>query len=110
MRRDARESRTSTRRAARRLHEKGMALVFTLLVMAGLMVLFSSAFQTSIANTLATRNYRGAAQVHLVAESAISQALQTANGPGVMNFQNDVVAQWETLYGSAPRPFAALPG
>jgi hypothetical protein len=87
-----------------------MALVFSLLVMAGILVMIGSALTVGSADILATRNYRGAMQVHLVAESAIVQAVQTANGPGVMSFQDDVVAQWEATFGSAPRPFAPLPG
>src|SRR2546430_3043005 len=46
----------------------------------------------------ATRNYRGAAQVHFVAESAILDAMQTVNGPGTVNFQNEIVNNWSALW------------
>jgi hypothetical protein len=59
---------------------------------------------------MATRNYRGATQVHFVAESAISEALQLINGPGVIHFQNDVETPWPALWGPFARAFAPLSG
>jgi hypothetical protein len=58
------------------------------------------------ANIEATRNYRGAVQVHLVAESAITEALQIMNGAGVIDFQDDAPAR---LPGGSQR-FEPLPG
>ena len=48
----------------------------------------------------ATRDARGGSQAHFVAESAIAEALQRVNGPGVVNFQNDVVGQWAATWGA----------
>ena len=63
------------------------------------------------ADIVATREARGASQVHFVAESGIAEALQRVNGPGVVNFQNDVVGQWATTWGStAPRGFGPVSG
>ena len=59
----------------------------------------------------ATRDARGGSQAHFVAESAIAEALQRVNGPGVVNFQNDVVGLWTTTWGStAPRGFGPASG
>ena len=59
----------------------------------------------------ATRDARGGSQAHFVAESGISEALQRLNGPGVVNFQNDVVGLWTTTWGStAPRGFGPASG
>ena len=97
------------RRNARR-SEAGVALAVAIFVIAALMLAATSAIQMASADLLATRNYRGAAQAHFVAESGIAEALQAANGPGVIDFGNDVVAGWSTLYGGASRTFAPLVG
>jgi hypothetical protein len=41
---------------------------------------------------------------------AIAEALQSVNGAGVVNFQNDVVNQWSTIWGTAAHQFAGAPG
>lgn len=78
--------------------------------MATLLLLAASALLIGTANVEPTRNFRGAVQVHFVAESAISEALQVANGPGVVNFQNDVVGQWATTFGSGSHAFGPIAG
>src|SRR5216117_607420 len=40
----------------------------------------------------------------------ISHALQVVNGPGVVNFQNDVVGNWGTLFGTGTRSFGPVAG
>jgi len=62
------------------------------------------------ADIVATREARGASQVHFVAESGIAEALQRVNGPGVVNFQNDVVGKWLTAWGSASHAFGPVSG
>ena len=62
------------------------------------------------ADIVATREARGASQVHFVAESGIAEALQRVNGPGVVNFQNDVVANWATAWGSGSHAFGPVSG
>jgi hypothetical protein len=78
--------------------------------MTTLALVAASALLVGSANIEATRNYRSALQVHFVAESAIADALQTLNGPGVVNFRNDVVTNWTNVWGSGARSFAPLPG
>ncbi|TMA83638.1 MAG: hypothetical protein E6J77_13925 [Deltaproteobacteria bacterium] len=81
-----------------------------LLAMMTLLLAAATSLLVGSAGMSATRNYRGAGQVHFVAESGISEALQTINGPGVINLQNDVVNQWGLLWGPSTHGFAPLSG
>src|SRR5213593_704907 len=94
----------------RRPGESGFVLAVALFAMATLLLIVASALLVGTVNVEATRNFRGAAQAHFVAESAISEALQVVNGPGVVNFQNDVVGQWSTTFGSGSHAFAPIAG
>jgi len=94
----------------RRPGEAGFALAVALFAMGTLLLVVAAALLVGTANVEATRNFRGAAQAHFVAESAISEALQVANGPGVVSFQNDVVGQWATTFGSGSHTFAPIAG
>jgi len=87
-----------------------MALVASLFALATLLLLTASSLLIGSTNILATRNYRGATRAHFVAESGILDALQTFNGPGVIDFQNDVVGLWGTSFGTGQRSFTPLPG
>jgi hypothetical protein len=93
-----------------RAGERGLALAVTLFAIATLLMVAAATLNVGSASVQATRNYRGAEQVHLVAEAAISEALQVINGPGVVNFQNDVVTPWAGIYGSGNRTFAPYTG
>jgi hypothetical protein len=97
------------RRAAAR-RERGLALVMALFAIGTLLLVAAAGLSIGSAGIEATRNYRGATQVHMVAEAAISEALQVINGPGVVNFQNDVVSPWGGLYGTSPKNFAPHSG
>jgi hypothetical protein len=90
--------------------ERGFAFAIALFVMTTLALVAASALLVGSANIEATRNYRSALQVHFVAESGIADALQTLNGPGVVNFGNDVVTNWTNVWGSGARTFTPLPG
>src|SRR5262245_26945469 len=101
--------RLSNRLAARRGQE-GIALPVALFTLAALLLVAASSLLVGAAGIKATRSYRGAAQVHFAAESAISESLQLINGPGVINFQNDVFTPWSGLWGTLPHNFAPLNG
>jgi hypothetical protein len=90
----------------RRSGERGLALAVALFALATLTVTASTSLLVGGAGLRATRNYRGATQVHFAAESAISEAVQAINGPGVVHFENDVVTPWGTLWGTSARSFA----
>lgn len=100
-----RTSVTPTRR-----HERGLAMALGLFTMATLMMAAATAAVVGSANIHATRNFRGASQAHLVAESAISEAMQRINGPGVIHFGNDVANRWSAVWGTRERSFQALDG
>src|SRR5512145_923173 len=104
----ARHTTSSARRGRR--GERGMALVIALFVMAVLLMVASSSMLVGSAGMRATRNMRAASQAHFVAESAISEALQRINGPGVVHFENDVVDGWTGLWGAQWHQFAGQPG
>ena len=52
--------------------ERGVAIVFVTFAIAALLVAISGALVTGAANSRATSNYKGASQIHFVAESGIS--------------------------------------
>jgi len=87
-----------------------MVLAVALFVMSALLIAATSSMMVAMSGIRATRNYRGASQVHFAAESAISEALQAINGPGARQLQTDVVNKWSTLWGTTPHQFAPLTG
>src|SRR5437773_11680532 len=97
---------TTHRGTPSRPREQGFALAVALFAMGTLLLLVASALLIGTANVEATRNFRGAVQVHFVAEAAISEALQVPNGPGVVNFQHHVVGQGATAVGRRRPAFA----
>jgi hypothetical protein len=96
-------------RSARR-RERGMALVLTLFAITTLLMVAAVGLNIGSSTVQATRNYRGASRVHMVAESGISEALQIINGPGVVHLENDVVTPWPGLYGTQNKAFAPHSG
>src|SRR2546428_10713038 len=91
------------RRPKRR--ERGMVLVMALFTMAALLVAATGALLVASSDIPATRNYRGAAQAHFAAESAILDALQTVNRPGAATFPNATGNNWTTPCGATSRHF-----
>jgi hypothetical protein len=87
-----------------------MALVLTLFAIATLLMVAAAGLNIGSSSVQATRNFRGASRVHMVAEAGISEALQIINGPGVINLQNDVVAPWGGVYGSSNKTFSPHAG
>jgi len=91
-------------------NQRGATLLITLLAMIVISMVAASGFLVGSAGVRATRNYRGASQVHYVAESGIAEALQIVNVPGILDFQQDILTEWTTLFGIGPKPFAPMPG
>src|SRR6266446_2306773 len=78
-----------------------------------IVLVVASSMLVGSADIRATRDYRRTAQVHFVAESGILHAIQVANqaaGIGVVDFQNDVVDNWNTSWAPSTKTFTALPG
>ena len=82
-------SRTAT--TPRRARERGISMVIALIALATLLLTAATGLLVGSAGVRSTRSYRGTGQVHFVAESAISEAVQRVNGPGVIHFEDDVV-------------------
>jgi len=81
--------------------------LFTLMVF---IVLAATSSLIASSDVRATRDARGGSQAHFAAESAIAEALQRVNAPGVVNFQNDVVGQWAGLWGAGTHTFGPVSG
>jgi hypothetical protein len=103
--RTPRRSVPSTRRS-----ERGVALVFVTFAIAALLVAISGALVTGSANSRATANYKGASQIHFVAESGISHALQNINATGTTHFQNQIVADWPNRFGTDAKTIPGMSG
>ena len=99
-------------RTGRRARQRGMSLVFAVFTIAALLVAITGALVTSSANNKAAWNYKAASQAHFVAESGISHALQTINAIGCVNYNNEIVNTWGTMYGTTAKTFnsTAVPG
>src|SRR4029079_12355546 len=96
-----------TRPGGRRAREKGIALVIAVFTIAALLVAITGALVTSSANSKAAWNYKAASQAHFVAESGISHALQTINAIGAVNYNNEIVQNWSTMFGTGAKTFTA---
>ena len=99
-------------RARRGRGERGIGLVMATFMIATLLVAITGALMTGAANSRAATNYRSAAQAHFVAESGISHALQTINAIGAVNYQNEIVNNWSTMWGNGAKTFSStsVPG
>lgn len=93
-----------------RAREKGMAFVLALFTLGTLLVAATTALLVGSADIRATRNYRQAAQAHFVAEAGIAHVMQVVNGAGVVNFKNDVVDNWGTVFGAGTKNFGPVAG
>src|SRR6185436_10399080 len=92
--------------------ERGVGLVLAIFTIAALLVAITGALMTGASNSKAAWNYKGASQVHFVAEAGLSDALQNINATGAIHYQNDVVTPWTSRWPNAyfPRSFSTLPG
>lgn len=92
-----------------RRQEAGAALAVAIFSIAVLLISAAGALLVGSADMGATRNYRGSQQAHSVAESAIAEALQSVNNPGVTNFAGQV-GNIRNNYPAGGRAFAPLNG
>ena len=93
-----------------RCSERGVALVFVTFAIAALLVAISGALVTGAANSRATSNYKGASQIHFVAESGISHAVQNINATGTTHFKDQIVDQWANRFGTDAKSMAPMSG
>src|SRR5437879_1622341 len=97
-------------RRPRRPSEAGIAMAIALFTLMVFIVLAATSSLIASSDVRATRDARGGSQAHFAAESAIAEALQRVNAPGVVNFQNDVVGQWAGVWGAATHTFGPVSG
>src|SRR5262245_55796087 len=93
-----------------RRSQRGVALVFVTFAIAALLVAASGALVTGAANSRATSNYKGASQIHFVAESGISHAVQNINATGTTHFKDQIVDQWANRFGNDAKSMAPMSG
>jgi hypothetical protein len=105
----ARRHSPTVRKPTRRGQE-GVALVLALFATAALIATGTASLMIGTSDVNASRNYKGAAQVHLTAESGLSRALQAINDDGVVTYQGDVVNDWTNYLGTSWHQMAPLPG
>ncbi len=96
-------------RARRGRRERGIGLVMATFVISALLVAITGALMTGAANSRAATNYRAATQAHFVSESDISRAMQTINAIGAVNYQNEIVNNWSTMWGTSAKSFTSTP-
>jgi hypothetical protein len=77
---------------------------------AALLVAISGALVTGAANSRATSNYKGASQIHFVAESGISHAVQNINKTGTTHFKDQIVDDWPNRFGTDAKSMAPMSG
>src|SRR6266481_2085211 len=101
------------KQSGRRHSQRGIAMAISLFALTAFILVVATSMLVGSADIRATRDYRRTAQVHFVAESGILHAIQVANqaaGIGVVNFQNNVVDNWNTSWTPSTKTFTALPG
>jgi hypothetical protein len=94
----------------KRQGERGATLVMVLMTAAVLLMLIAGGHVASSAALRTSQNYQSATQALFAAESGILDAVKTINGPGVLNFQNEVTNSWSTVFGSGARALGGTSG
>jgi hypothetical protein len=98
------------RKSKQRRRERGVTMVTAITTTAALSVLVAGGLLTSATNMQTSHNYHFSTQALYAAESGLLHAVKTVNGPGVVNYQTEVVDSWATVFGSGERAFDALTG
>ena len=85
-------------RSSRLSNQRGITLITTLLLLLLFLSLGAFALQLSGLDFKITTNQTTGTQTLYVAESGLMHAMAVINNVGVINFTNDVVANWGTLF------------
>ena len=95
--------------ALRRGNERGYALLSVCLM---LLIMLTVGTATTVYTTLdlrSTAHYDTGNRAFAAAEAGILHALSTMNATGAVDFDQDVVQRWLSLYGSATKTLPGLP-
>ena len=87
--------------------ERGFTLISTFLLLLLLLTLGASALFYSTLDLRSSSHYETGNQAFYAAESGLMHGLSSINGPGVVNFQGDVVNRWNQIYGAMQK---SMPG
>lgn len=99
-----------TRKRRARRQERGITMVLAIITTAALLMLIAGGLVESGATLRSTYNYSAATQALYTAESGVLDAVKTINGPGVVDFENEVTNSWGTLFGNTSRAFPSASG
>jgi hypothetical protein len=80
--------------------ERGTTLFFSLLVLLSLAGLTAAGLLATTSDVKISGNYQSGTQALLTAESGLFHAQERINELGVVDFQNDIVANWESVFGA----------
>jgi hypothetical protein len=90
----------NTHHASSLTSQAGYALVSTLLVLLLMMTLGSAATLYSTFDLKSTSHFNTGNQAMYAAEAGILRGLRVINDPGVVNFNNDIVQRWSSIFGA----------
>ncbi len=96
-----------TRITHRKRHQHGYALVSTLLLLLLMITIGSAATVYSSFDLKSSNHFNTGNQAMYAAESGVLRALNAMNVTGVVNFNNDIVQRWSTVFGPSSQN---LPG
>jgi hypothetical protein len=89
--------------------ERGSSLVWTLLVVFSLLALTVASLLGTRFDTKISSNYQSGIQALFAAESGLFHAQELINERGVVNFDNDIIANWGSLFGSSTLAIQGYP-
>jgi hypothetical protein len=82
-------------------------MISTLLVLLLMMTLGSAAAMYSTFDLKSTSHFNTGNQAMYAAEAGILRALRVINDPGIVNFNNDIVQRWSTVFGASTQSIPA---
>lgn len=85
-------------------------MVLAMISAAALLMLITGGLLESSAALRTSSNYGSATQALYAAESGVLDAVKTINGPGVVDYENEVKNSWSSVFGNASRALASAPG
>jgi hypothetical protein len=87
--------------------QHGSTIVFTMILLLGLLTLTVAGLTAATSGMKVSNNYQTGLQALHAAEAGVGHSQKVINDWGVVRFDNDVVALWDTLFGT---PSRQMPG
>ncbi len=92
-----------------RADERGFALFAVCLTLLVLLTIGAASTLYTTVDLRATSHYDTGNRAFAAAEAGVLHALSTINESGVIDFENDVVDRWSSLYGTTSKAIPGLP-